>query len=71
MKYIAIAITVAGVLATAPCCRNKEASTPPAERVSLKPPPSVPAATGNQSPARTVRSGRPQERDNNLLHTMR
>jgi len=71
MKHIAIAITVIGILAAVPCCRSKEAPTPAAERASLKPAQSAPAGIGTQSPARTPRSGRPQERDSDLLHTMR
>ena len=71
MKHISIVIAVVGVLASAPCCRSKEASTPPAVRASLKPTQSAPAGIGTQSPARAPRSGRPQERDNDLLHTMR
>jgi hypothetical protein len=71
LKHIAIGIMVVGVLAAALGCRSKDASNPPAGRAALKPAPSAPAGIANQSPAQTQRSGRPQERDTDLLHTMR
>jgi len=76
MKNIAIAIVIGASLMTAAACGDKDAPKPSTARADAKPTPSAPAnappTVKNQAPAPSQRpAGRPQERDANLLHTMR